>query len=218
MKMNAEKDGETRSFQLFFVNRIDSIIYLNIHLLGIELIRIVATPEKVTFVNKLSYEYYQGDYRFFRAFAGINITFDMLQSLFNAVDFSTYDRNFIIDDVETEVHLFSESRCDTTSGMRPTCFSQRVILNNRLLPVRNLIDVPGEGKSLYMNYDQYDQTLEFPFFSTMTIEIPMERIRIFGEVKSPRFNTPGPTGVKIPPKFTPIELNIIEMEREYDRE
>lgn len=206
MKVDMALDEESRSFQLVFVNKIDSIIYLNIHILGIELIRIVATPDTVTYVNKLNYEYYKGDYFFFKIFTDIDISFNMLQALFNGVDFAHFERNFIVDDVGTEVHLFFESRCDTISNHKPTCINQKIALNNSLLPIRNMIDMPDEGKSLYMGYDHYDHALEFPLFMSLTIEIPTEKIKISGELKSPKFNTPGPTGIKIPPKFTPVKL------------
>ncbi|MDL2296638.1 DUF4292 domain-containing protein [Bacteroidales bacterium OttesenSCG-928-E04] len=208
MKVEVSLDGDNRSVQLFFVNRIDSIIYLNISILGIELIRIVATPDTVTYVNKMSYEYYQGGYLLFKAFTGIDLTFNMLQALFNAVDFADYDWNFTVDDVETEVHLFAESRCDTSSTRKPLCLKQHVILNNSLLPSCNRIDIPDQGQSLYMSYDQYDYSLDFPFFSIMMIEIPSENIRIRGELKTPKFNIPGPTGIKIPPKFEPVKVKI----------
>lgn len=208
MKVNAEMDQDKHAFQLFFVNRIDSIIYININVIGIELIRIVATPDTVTYVNKLSYQYYKGDYTFFQAITGIDLTFNMLQSLFNAVDFAGFERDFIVDDVDSEVHLLMEYRCDTLPEKRPTCLNQRVILNHRLLPIRNMIDIPAQGRSLYIGYDNYSYSSDFPFFMTMTIDIPEENIRINGELKSLKFNTPGPTGIKIPDKFSPIDITI----------
>lgn len=207
MKVNVELSNENRSFQLFFVNKIDSIIYLNIHIVGIELIRIVATPDSVIYVNKLNYEYYKGDYLFFSYFTGIGITFNMLQSLFNGVDFAHFERNLVVCDEESEVHLIADTRCDTVSGHAPLCIKQKVILDNSLFPIRNMIDIPEEGRSLYIGYDGYDRALEFPFFMFMTIEIPTEELKISGELKAPKFNTPGPTGIKIPSKFTPVKMD-----------
>ena len=52
--------GGTRTCNFYMVNRIDSILYLNIHAYGIEVMRAVFTPDSITFVNKLTYQYYKG--------------------------------------------------------------------------------------------------------------------------------------------------------------
>ena len=66
MKVSLEKEEEKLAFQGYFVNRIDSIIYLNLNRSGIELARVVLTPDSVIYVNKLEHEYYAGDYTFLR--------------------------------------------------------------------------------------------------------------------------------------------------------
>lgn len=80
---NIQFDGKKYQCNYVFVNRIDSIIYLNINLMGIELARLVATPQKVTFVNKMSNEYYDGDYAFVEKYLKAKADFYTLQALFN---------------------------------------------------------------------------------------------------------------------------------------
>lgn len=80
---NIQFDDKKYQCNYFFVNRIDSILYLNINFMGVELARLVATPQKVTFVNKLSNEYYDGDYAFVEKYLKAKADFYTLQALFN---------------------------------------------------------------------------------------------------------------------------------------
>lgn len=75
--------GGTRTCNFFMVNRIDSIIYLNVHASGIEFIRVVFTPDSFTYVNKLTYQYYKGTYAPLRLLTHLPFDFQMLQALFN---------------------------------------------------------------------------------------------------------------------------------------
>lgn len=76
-------DGKNVSCNYFMVNRLDSIIYLNLSVFGIELARLVAKPDEVIFVNKLSKEYYQGDYKIVEKYLKFPADFYTLQSVFN---------------------------------------------------------------------------------------------------------------------------------------
>lgn len=78
-------DGKKYQCNYFLVNRVDSILYLNLSMnfLGIEVARLVATPQEVTFVNKLSNEYYKGDYAFVEKYLKTKADFYTLQAIFN---------------------------------------------------------------------------------------------------------------------------------------
>lgn len=73
----------TRTCNFYMVNRVDSILYLNLHASGIEFIRVVCTPDSIIYVNKLKYEYYKGTYAPFRRLTGLPIDFNLIQSVFN---------------------------------------------------------------------------------------------------------------------------------------
>jgi hypothetical protein len=70
------------SFNVFVVNRKDSIIYINVSKFGIEGARLVLTPDSVKFVNHLSSNYYVGTFSV-RELLGLDesIDFYMVQSL-----------------------------------------------------------------------------------------------------------------------------------------
>lgn len=73
----------TKSGNFYMVNRTDSILYLNIHSYGIEIMRAVFTPDSITFVNKLTYQYYKGTYAPFRRLLPFAVDFQTVQALFN---------------------------------------------------------------------------------------------------------------------------------------
>ncbi len=75
--------GGTRTCNFFLVNRIDSILYLNIHASGIEIARVVFTPDSIIYVNKLTYQYYQGTYAPINKILQFNLDFQTIQALFN---------------------------------------------------------------------------------------------------------------------------------------
>jgi hypothetical protein len=75
--------GGTRTCNFYMVNRIDSLLYLNIHAYGVEVMRAVFTPDSITFVNKLTYQYYKGTYAPIRSRLPFLFDFQTVQALFN---------------------------------------------------------------------------------------------------------------------------------------
>lgn len=82
-KANITDTGGTRTCNFFMVNRTDSILYLNVHAYGVEIMRLRFTPDSVIYVNKLTYQYYKGTYAPLRLLTGIPIQFPMVQAFFN---------------------------------------------------------------------------------------------------------------------------------------
>lgn len=75
--------GGTRTCNFYMVNRTDSILYLNIHAYGIEVMRAVFTPDSITYVNKLTSQYYKGTYAPIALYLPFVVDFQTVQALFN---------------------------------------------------------------------------------------------------------------------------------------
>lgn len=73
--------GGTRTCNFFMVNRVDSIIYLNVSAYGIEVMRAVLTPDSVKYVNKLTYQYYCGTYAPLRLLLKKPVDFALVQDI-----------------------------------------------------------------------------------------------------------------------------------------
>ncbi len=85
-KLDFTDSGGVRTCNFFMVNRIDSILYLNLYAHGIEVMRMVLTPDSVIYVNKLTYQFYKGSYLPLRLLTRLPVDFQMVQALFNGWD------------------------------------------------------------------------------------------------------------------------------------
>ncbi len=203
MKLALEKDTTSSSFQLFFVNRIDSIIYLNFNVSGIEIIRIVMTPEKITYVNKMENNYFIADYSQFSKVLGLKLDFYMVQAIFNAADFKYFENNFRILENEENVHLVAEKRCNL---LKANCLTQELFLDNSNRIIGNVFSAYNESPSLRVNYNNYLPVDSACFFSEMIIEMNHLRVKASAEVKNVKYNVPGPTSIRIPETFELIKF------------
>ena len=75
--------GGTRTCNFYMVNRTDSILYLNIHAYGVELMRAVFTPDSIKYVNKLTQQYFCDTYTPINKFLPFPFDFQTVQALFN---------------------------------------------------------------------------------------------------------------------------------------
>ena len=75
--------GGTRTCNFYMVNRTDSILYLNIHAYGVEVMRAVFTPDSVKYVNKLTQQYFCDTYTPINRFLPFSFDFQTVQALFN---------------------------------------------------------------------------------------------------------------------------------------
>ncbi len=198
--MQVSVEGSKYNFQIFYVNRIDSIIYVNIHISGIELARLTATPEEVIFVNKMSKEYYKGDYQRLTSLFGVSINFNMLQALFNGVDFKDFNSDFVMADLTTELQWIANQRHHLQENIS---LNQILTFNNALQLQKTHLEFEKSKTVFTMEYDKYTEG-EFSFFQNFSISIPNISLKAFGEVQNLKFNTTGPTGIKIPDSFKPI--------------
>ena len=147
-------DGKKYQCNYYLVNRTDSILYLNLNFMGLEIARLVATPKEVVFINKLSNEYYQGDYAIVEKYLKAKADFYTLQAVFNGD--------------ETKLKAYQDI---TVSYHR--------ILN---------------------------ASINRPFFDSFSMSMNNGQRKIDAQVKNLKFNTPGPTGIKIPEGFREIKM------------
>lgn len=153
-KADIADTGGVRSCSFYYVNRVDSILYLNVNAHGIEVMRIVCTPDTVTYVNMLTYQYYKGSYAPLRRMLKGHVSLRSLQDIFNGD-------------------------------------GEKVLANT------------GFACS-YHDYAAIDSTRSF--FTTLRLQDLDRLIEITARIKVVRFNTPGPTGIRIPKKFKQLSF------------
>jgi hypothetical protein len=75
--------GGTRTCNFYMVNRTDSILYLNIHAYGVEVMRAVFTPDSIIYVNKLTQQFFRDTYAPVNRLLPFLFDFQTVQALFN---------------------------------------------------------------------------------------------------------------------------------------
>lgn len=203
MKIDMDMQEEKMQFQCFFVNRIDSLIYLNLNKSGIELARLVLTPESVVYVNKMEHKYYTGDYSFFKNMLGFPLDYPMIQSMFNAVDFPNFEDNFKISNDEGKLHFISPLRRHTQNDLT---IMQEIQIGNDGIIEENDITEMKTLRDLTLEYQNYILVDNFRFFSKLSIEMESDEVLLNAEIKNIKFNQAGPTNIKIPDTFEPLQF------------
>lgn len=89
-KINLDFNDNSQTVNAFFVNRKDSIIYININKFGLELVRVVLTPEQVRYANSLKNEFYEGDYHFLSEKLGVPLSFEVAQSVLTGTEYPEF--------------------------------------------------------------------------------------------------------------------------------
>ena len=93
-KANYVVDKRSTSVNGQFRIKKDSIIWLSITpAMGIEVARLLITPDTVKVINRIDKTFLVTDFRFINAFLNNAVDFDMLQSLLLGNDFSFYENN-----------------------------------------------------------------------------------------------------------------------------
>lgn len=200
-KANYSFKGTEGECSMFFVNRIDSIIYLNINLSGIEVVRMVLLPNELIYVNKLNKTFYKGDYQFFKKIAGISINFSMFQAIMNGKDFPDFNTDFAITENEDLYILLHQNRTDLQGNLN---LIQKITLNQSFQMIQNSITIKSMLRKILVNYSEYLPIENKSYFHNMTIESSEFSILLI--LKNIKFNTPGPTSITIPESFSVIEF------------
>lgn len=195
------EEEQPPQIQIFVVNRIDSIIYLNFNKSGIELLRMVFTPDEVIYVNKMSESYYQGGYEPLTSMIGVPLDFYLLQSILNAVDLKGFTPELEFFEKDSLLHLTSPHRTNASTKM---IIMQQVLLNPDFSIALNEITDLGLRYSLLAKYDEYMTISDFPFYSKIRLDVESFDMVLEGEIKNVKINVPGPTTIRIPSKFTPL--------------
>lgn len=198
-KVDFTGDKLNNSCQLFFVNKIDSIIYLNFHVSGVEIMRVVMTPELVTLVNKLDHAYYQGDYSIFSKLAGVRADFYFIQALFNKCDFRDFEDNLqFVNDEQAIWRMVSPLRRHKSTDWS---IMQKVDMNPLTGELKNEITDLVSGQVVSATY-LCDTTAHSSRYGTMMLDLPLGGLKVTLTTRNVKYNVPGPTSARIPEKFS----------------
>lgn len=208
IKAEIGAEGEQQKASIFLVNRKDSLIYINISKFGIEGARAVITKDSVKYMNRLEMTYYVGDYSIFYKMFGVHLNFDMMQSLILAVDFKNFDTPSELVDKDGNFSLNMSNRRHKRDNIR---IHQYILFSKQLKRIsqNNIEDVHSMQKAL-IQYLDFQEVEEIYFPLNWSISVPGAKLKAVFVNESLRLNVPGPTSIRIPDRYKPINFGTDE--------
>jgi len=193
---------ETQSVSAFYVNRKDSIIYINISKFLIEVARVVLTPDSVKYIENLSSTYYSGDYSFINKMIGFNVNFKLIQAIFAGEDIPDFEPNTLLAVIADTTVYRSEMRKNKQMNLS---VSQEMKTNLQHKIIENNIKEIQKQLSLSVRYSDFSTVDKSQlFFQQAELSIPSEKMLLNLKLKDVKVNIPGPTSITIPRKYKPI--------------
>ena len=193
---------ETLSASAFFVNRKDSIIYITASMLGIEGMRVVLTPDSVKFLNHIQNSYYVGDYSFLNKMLGFTVDFQMMQSIFLGEDISGFEGKFT-HAIQNDTNIYT---CSSRKNSRANLtIAQTLKTNKDHKVIENSLEELSTRTSIAIKYGNFLPLGNQSFFQQAEIAVPKENMLLELKIKDTKLNVPGPTSIRIPAKYKPIQ-------------
>lgn len=196
---------EKMNVSAFFVNRKDSIIYITLGKLGFEGVRVVITPDSVKYMNHLDKSYYCGDYSLVNRLLGIKVNFYLLQAIFAGEDIPGFEPNTFLMMLQQDTAVYSAAtRRNKAMGI---AISQELKTDTNHKLIENNITELQTGVFIGMKYGNFIPVDGSQlFFQQAKVVVPSEKILLDCKLKSIKLNEPGPTSIKIPDKYKPLEV------------
>ncbi len=199
--------GRNRSFNGQVRFHKDSVIWVSITpALGIEVFRMLLTPDSVFILNRLERNYVRGGFRELNALVGTNLDFDILQSLIIASDIETYvTENFIAGTDNSLHHLRDPARVKKAEHIKPghshLVFSHEMWIEGDTYRIKKTkLDFHGQkGIGIMAVYDKHpsgddsgipsEQYYKLYGLDELALSLSFERIK-YGDVLSFPFSIP----------------------------
>lgn len=189
---SANIEGVTHNISGTLRIKNDSAIFISVSpLLGIEIARLLITPDTVKMVNRLDNTFYAGNMDILNNMLGTYLDFQMLQALLTGNDFSHFSqKELTVSENNGDVVLFSRNRYpENRAGA--TGFQHRLLINgDNFRIIENLLQETQSQRSLQVKYHRFSH-VDGQF-------IPQEISMIFSDTR-------GQTGVNL--SFSRIVLN-----------
>jgi len=129
--------------------RKDSLIWITVSSLSIEVFRMVITSDSVKYFNRLNKEYFTGDYKLVSEFMQIDIDYDILQSILLGNDFQFYESNSFRASIDNQEYKLS------TTGRRKIRKEAEVQKNDPVVLLQNIWLNPDSFKITRMDVKEY---------------------------------------------------------------
>ena len=165
----------------------DEIIWMSIKKLGFPVAKLIITPEKVIFYEKIKRTYFEGDFSLISDFLGTDLDFDQVQNLLMGRPFMELRSNQFVVEVSKGDYILSLKKQQELYALFFNIDPRSFTLNSqqlkdatstntlevkypkfeRQIPKKIEIHVQAKNKKTFVDLDfksvQFDKTLRFPF-------------------------------------------------------
>lgn len=189
----------------------DSAIFISVApLLGIEIARVLLTPDSVKIVNRIDNTFLVGDFDVINRLLNTYVDFYMLQALLVGNDFSHFPyENFKVAEDNGKLLLQSNDRRPPGRGMRNMSFQQNIWLNSHRYNIEeNLLYDPLTRRSLrarYLNHTMVDDQI-VPQEYLLVFTEPGARASLNIRYSRTSLASQRPVSFSIPNNYSPMEL------------
>jgi ABC-type transporter MlaC component len=194
----------------------DSAIWISIvPLLGIEVSRLMLTPDSVKYIDRINSQYFVGNYDYIAKIFGINFDFDIIQSLIIANDLKTYDNEQFMAKVDNEeYYLYNYNRRLYRKFIKNQSDSTRILLQDMWLNNDNykitrfrIRETMRKNTAVEVNYKHYKPINNYLLPFTYEVLIKAEQdISVNMEIIKVVLDEPINLQFKIPSTYKPLHL------------
>lgn len=157
----------------------DSIIWISLSpAFGIEVARMIVTPDSVKFFNRLDKTYFDDDFSFINSYFSSTIDFDVFQALITGNDLSWYDDDTFKASIDAmDYRLSAAKRTKRKRYLKqedtPNFLVQNIWLNPETFKILriNLKEFGDETKKLQADYSQFQPINSQLFPTSMIFEL-----------------------------------------------
>lgn len=188
----------------------DKAIFLSVApFLGIELARLLITPDTIKFLNRLQSTYFVGDIGFLNRMLRTDLDFYMLQAILTGNDFEHFTAdNFSVTDDRSMVYLHSPARGrnDNRDGTR---FEHSIWMEGTNFRIRKAIVVdPLTQRRIEADYNNYENLdgQWLPNDLAISFIEPKGRSELSIRLNRTTLNQPQEFSFSIPSRYTPIDF------------
>ncbi len=187
----------------------DSAIYVSISpFLGIEMARVLVTPDEVKMLNRMEGTYFEGDMGLINNMLNTYLDYYMLQSLLVGNDFSHFSSdNFRASYDRDRLLLQNPERRPGRSGTSGIYFQQNIWLDSESFRItENLLYDPVSRSSIRARYESFDQITGqyIPRDISLTFTDPASRAVLSLRYTRTSLNEPVPILFSVPERYKPL--------------
>lgn len=192
----------------------DSAIWISISpALGIEMVRILITPDSIKLMNRIEKTYFISDFQYINSFINNAVDFDMLQSLIIGNDLSYYENDKFKAEIDNQEYKLSTiGRQKLKKYIRHENEALIVLVQNLWLDLENfkikklsLKEIKSENKKMEAEYSSFVLSGEQLFPSKVKYHLDAEKlIDIEVNYTKVRVNDHPGISFRIPESYEPV--------------